>query len=370
MFDIIIHTLAWLILVFTLIRLVVSLANFISPLYLTGSGSAGIKRVSVLIPARNEAHNLPRLLDALLDQTYENFEVIVYDDHSGDGTSEILQRYHQKDSRMDWIRGGTLPAGWNGKNHACHQLALKAEGELFLFLDADVMVSRDLLEKAVSRQEQGDLSLLSVFPHQIMKSKGEWLTVPLMNWILLSLLPMALVRRSPRQSFAAANGQFMMFRAQDYKKYRWHEQVRNSLVEDIEISRMVKQKGLKSATLLGNQDVMCRMYGSFREGIHGFAKNVTEFFGGSIGGTLAFLLVVISGVVLIPRALGWMWFSVYVVAIFLMRVFISLSSRQCVWKNLLYHVPQMIAFIIIVVKGIQVKKRGRYQWKGRYAVQS
>jgi hypothetical protein len=191
-----------------------------------------------------------------------------------------------------------------------------------------------------------------------------------MNWILLSLLPMVLVRKSPRPSFAAANGQFMMFRADDYKKHRWHEQVRKSLVEDIEISRMVKQERLKTATLLGNRDVMCRMYGSFREGIHGFAKNVTEFFGGSIFATVAFLVATLSGVVVVPWALGWMWFSVYIVAILLMRVLIAASSRQSIRKNLWYHFPQMIAFIIIVIKGIQVKKRGRYQWKGRYAVPS
>ena len=370
MVDITIHTLAWLILVFTLIRLGVSLANYLSPLYMNGMQAVETKLVSILIPARNEAHNLPPLLDALLGQTYENFELIVYDDHSDDGTSEILQEYPLKDSRMNWIRGGTLPEGWNGKNHACHQLAGEAKGELFLFLDADVMVSSDLLEKAVARQERDNLSLLSVFPHQIMKSRGEWLTVPLMNWILLSLLPMALVRKSPRPSFAAANGQFMMFRAEDYNKYRWHEQVRESLVEDIEISRMVKQKGLTTATLLGNDDVMCRMYGSFNEGIHGFAKNVTEFFGGSLFTTLAFLVVTISGVVLIPYALGWGWFTVYLFSILLIRVLISAASRQSIRKNLMYHFPQMIAFVFIVVKGIQVKKRGRYQWKGRYAVQS
>ncbi|HKL37388.1 MAG TPA: hypothetical protein VJ876_00745, partial [Bacteroidales bacterium] len=131
-----------------------------------------------------------------------------------------------------------------------------------------------------------------------------------------------------------------------------------------------KQKGLNTATLLGNGDVMCRMYSSFHEGIHGFAKNVTEFFGGSIYATLLFLLATISGVVLVPYALGWSCFLVYLFSILLMRVVISAASRQSIGKNLLYHFPQMIAFIIIVVKGIQVKKRGRYEWKGRYAVQS
>jgi chlorobactene glucosyltransferase len=365
MMDDVMHIIAWIIMGFALVRLAVALTNHLSPLYLRDHGMLPQKRISVLIPARNEQENLPGLLEALMVQTYQNFELLVYDDLSEDDTPQILGQYSQKDERISWIRGERLPEGWTGKTHACHQLAEKARGEVILFLDADVMVSRDLLQKAVGRFSAGRLSLLSVFPHQIMHSRGEWLTVPLMNWILLSLLPMVLIRKSNRSSFAAANGQFMMFDAGDYKRHWWHRRVKNSLVEDIIISRLVKQEGLPTATLLGKDDILCRMYRSYREGVHGFAKNVTEFFGGSIFFTLLFVFMVLASIVLIPFALGWEWLAVYLLMAGAIRVIISLTSRQKVWNNLFLHPLQMVTFVLIALKGVRVKRKGHYQWKGR-----
>lgn len=364
--------LAWIILLFAGLRLVVSLVNYFSSLYLKEpgrgehpSGSSGRPFLSVLIPARNEERNLPGLLEALLQQSYSRFELVVYDDHSTDATPRILEDFSRRDQRMRWVAGGELPEGWTGKNHACHRLAGEAAGRLLLFLDADVSVSNNLLEKAVARFTRDKLSLLSIFPHQIMKSPGEWMTVPLMNWILLSLLPMVLVRKSRRPSFAAANGQFMMFDAATYHHNQWHLQVKNNLVEDIEINRIMKEKGHPTATLLGNHDVMCRMYESRREAIHGFAKNVTEFFGGSIAMTLIFTLLVIGGVVVVPLAMGWMALAAYLGMVLVMKVVISKKSRQPVKNNIVYHIPQMTAFILIAIRGVQVRRKGKYLWKGR-----
>lgn len=378
------HALAWIILLFAGLRLGVALVNFFSPLYLPNVSSPAEKGhhtddrsgwfnkpltvnpfLSLLIPARDEADNLPGLTRALLDQTYRNFELIVYDDHSRDATPQILDDLSRKHDRVRWVRGEDLPDGWTGKNHACYRLAKEARGELLLYLDADVSVSPDLLEKAVAYFTRKKLSLLSIFPHQIMRTRGEWLTVPLMNWILLSLLPMILVRMSRRPSFSAANGQFMMFDAAVYRDNQWHRQVSDNLVEDIEINRIMKQEGYRTATLLGRHDVMCRMYRSFQEGVHGFAKNVTEFFGGSIAMSLLFTLLVITGVGIIPFGLGWQGLITYLLMVLFLRMLISLKSRQAVQKNFLYHIPQMVAFILIVYKGIQVRRKGSYLWKGR-----
>ena len=383
----VLDVLAWLILGFAGLRLGVALVNYFSPLYLPPS--CALERdlspprasspsdlgmvfsakdqplLSVLIPARDEEDNLPGLLDALLQQTYTHFELIVYDDHSGDATPHILEDFSRKAGRVKWLQGGDLPDGWTGKNHACHRLAEQARGEVLLFLDADVSVSPDLLEKAVAWFTQKKLSLLSIFPHQIMHARGEWLTVPLMNWILLSLLPMILVRLSRRPSFAAANGQFMMFDAAVYRENQWHEQVHDNLVEDIEINRLMKHKGYRTATLLGNHDIMCRMYSSFQEGVHGFAKNVTEFFGGSITMSIIFTLLVITGVLIIPLGHGWPGLMAYVLMVIFLRGLISRKSRQPVQKNFIYHIPQMVAFILIVYKGIKVRRKGNYSWKGR-----
>ncbi len=356
---------AWIILAFAWIRLIVAVMNYLTRPYLGEYPVSGNPLVSVLIPARNEEKNLPVLLEALTKQDYKNFEVIVYDDHSEDETPQILKRFVEKDPRIGWERGAQVPPGWTGKNHACHRLGEAARGDILLFLDADVMVSTDMLRKAAGTFLHYQLSLLSIFPHQLLKSRGEWLTIPLMNWILLSLLPLILVRKSRRPSLAAANGQFMMFDSQVYKTHGWHEQVKQNLVEDIVISRMMKEKGFRIATLLGKNDVMCRMYTSWQEAVNGFAKNVLEFFGGNPWVAVLFALLTFAGIFVIPIFLGLSWLVVYLFSAFLIRVFISLASMQSTIKNIRLHPLQMGSFLYILAKGIKVKRTGRYLWKGR-----
>jgi len=354
----------WFIILFAFIRLVVSFVNALSPLHLPNDEPYTDKLVSVLIPARNEAHNLPVLLESIVVQEYPNIEILVYDDHSEDNTASIVKLYAKRDSRVSLLSAKELPGGWLGKNFACHNLANHAKGEYYLFLDADVRVSSKAVKNSLTYMKKYKLDLLSVFPYQKMVTKGEWLTVPLMNWILLSLLPLVLVRKSKRPSLSAANGQFMFFRASKYDKYQWHKQVKGSLVEDIVIIRKMKSMGLKAATLLGNSEVRCRMYTSFKDGLNGFAKNVIEFFGGNSVAAILFTVFVWSGI-LIPFLGSLLQLIIYVMIILLMRIFISLSSKQSVQKNLFFHVPQMIIFIILMQKALRVKRTGRYTWKGR-----
>lgn len=88
----------------------------------------GGKRVSVLIPARNEEATIEQCVRAVLENDHPLEEVIVCDDNSTDATPEILGRLAKEDSRLRVIKGKTLPEGWVGKPHACHQLAMQARG--------------------------------------------------------------------------------------------------------------------------------------------------------------------------------------------------------------------------------------------------
>jgi glycosyltransferase involved in cell wall biosynthesis len=353
------------IIIFAFMRLAVVLLNFFSKPYLNDQPLSSEPLVSILIPARNEAQNLPVLLEALFHQTYAHIEIIVYDDQSEDDTPVLVETFAAKDGRFRGIRGFLLPEGWTGKNYACHMLGKEARGSILLFLDADVIITNNAVRKATAYFLNHRLDMLSLFPRQIMHTAGEKMVVPLMNWILLSLLPLPLVRKSPKSSLAAANGQFMMFDARNYQQHSWHEQVRNTLVEDIVINRRMKKKGYETATLLGKDDVMCRMYGSYKEGVNGFAKNVLQFFGGSVPAVVLFIMFTFPGIVIIPMAFGMLWLGLYIFVIFLIRIFAARVSKQSVSNNLILHIPQMITFVYIVSKGIRVVLTGKYQWKGR-----
>ena len=118
-----------------------------------------------------------------------------------------------------------------------------------------------------------------------------------MNWILLSLLPLPMVIFGLRSSFSAANGQFMMFKANVYHKLQPHSIVRSSAVEDIEIMTLYKKGRYRCATLLGDQRVQCRMYSGYREAIAGFSKNVLHFFSGSLVWALFYILFTTFGLI-------------------------------------------------------------------------
>jgi len=350
---------------FASLRLCVIVLNYFSGLHLRDGAPDSQFLVSILIPARNEGHHISTLLRGLSAQTYQHFEVLVYDDDSTDDTAPVVSSFCANDKRFRLISGIPLPMGWLGKPHACHRLASEARGDYFIFMDADVSVSPSLLGKAVAYALGNDLSLMSVFPQQQMWGPGERIMVPLMNWILLSLLPMILIRKTRNPSLAAANGQFMMFRAEDYRVMSWHERFKTEAVEDIKISRALKKAGFRMATLLGNEDVYCRMYSSYGEALHGFTKNSLQFFGGSRLAMLLFAGLVLPGGLIVLLYGEYADIILYCIVIVFMRVFISFASRQSILWNILLAPLQLISFGVLTLRAIYFSFFGRYVWKGR-----
>jgi glycosyltransferase involved in cell wall biosynthesis len=321
--------------------------------------------VSVLIPARNEEQNLPGLLEGLLRQQWDPMEIRVYDDASTDRTGEIVKKYAAADPRITLLKGEGPPGGWNGKNHACHQLAIQAKGSYFLFLDADVKVEADLIPRAVGYALRSDLTLLSLFPRQLMATPGELLSVPVMNWILLSLLPMKLTRTSHYPSLSAANGQMMLFRAREYRQHQFHRLVREINVEDIHIMRLVKRMGYPAEVLLSRGEVSCRMYRSYREGVFGLTRSMFAFFGGS--GTVLILYTLFStlGVVFVWLGLSPEWGLVYLALAAGMRIMIQYLSRQPVLRIVLWAPLIQFSFVWMVIQSFRMKLKGTHTWKDR-----
>ena len=60
--------------------------------------------------------------------------------------------------------------GWTGKNWACHQLSKYANGDFFLFIDADTKLQKNTIAEAVSEMNRNDIDLLSLFPNRITKT--------------------------------------------------------------------------------------------------------------------------------------------------------------------------------------------------------
>ena len=359
------ESLASLILLFLALRVFISLVNLLSGLHLADKKPDSFPKVSLLIPARNEEAALGLLLSGLQQLDYPDFEIIVCDDHSSDNTEEILNWFAGEDDRMRWFLGEKLQDDWLGKNFACHQLAQKASGKYLVFLDADVELSPDAITKAVSYFQQKKLSLLSVFPHQKMETFSEWIIVPVMNWILQSLLPMILVGKTTAPSLSAANGQFMMFETDDYRLHQWHSKVRNQNVEDIRLARMVKSEGLKMAVLLGNKDIYCRMYRHLDEAVLGFSRNMHEYFGGNRALMLGFWLLIFLGPFIVWAVLGWEFLVLFVALVIANRLFVAVACGQNILWSIVLHPFHMISFAAIVFYNIFRRIKKETTWKGR-----
>jgi len=353
------------VLVFLVIRFSVTVFNFLSNPKLPRTVKHFDDLVSILIPARNEADNIIQLLQSIKDQDYRNYEVIILNDHSTDQTYDLVHRFCIDNPRFRIINGAPLPPGWLGKNFACHQLAEQAKGKYFFFIDADESIKRGLVNSMIDRVETGNLALLSIFTNQVMKTMGEKLTVPLMHFILINLLPLRLVRLAKNPSLAAASGQCMFFKSRSYLQNQWHERVKNKVVEDVEIIKLVKQEKFNAEALLGNNLIYCRMYNNLNECLNGFSKNLLAGFGSNILILLFYLLLVIIGPVILVFNLNITLLVLPIGLIILSRIMISYLSGQNVLINLILHPFQMLFFIIIAFISIQKHIFKTGTWKGR-----
>lgn len=358
--------LGYTIIYFAFVRLLVSLTNCITHLSLPKALKMGDEAlVSILIPTRNEQDNIGTLLSDIKNLSYHNYEVIVYDDLSTDITAEIVSGYCMNDSRIKLISGKPLEHGWLGKNYACHQLSLIAQGKYYLYLDADVRVCGNLIERSICYTQKYKLGLLSIFPRQIMNTLGELTSVPIMNHILLSLLPLRLVQASPWTSLSAANGQFMFFDATIYTKTKPHKKCKSFKAEDIAICRYYKNEKIKVSTLLGDKGIQCRMYKSLKKAVDGFSKNIFAFFGNNIFATLLYALYTTFApfaILYIFELWTLLW---YLASIIIIQASVSLASRQNIFLNIILLPLQQFVFIWIVFSAISKSTTKSLEWKGR-----
>jgi len=353
------------VLIFLVIRFSVTVFNFLSNPKLSRTLKHYNEKVSILIPARNESDNILPLLQSIQDQDYMNYEVIVLDDCSEDNTFSIVEDFVLQNPKFEIVSGKTLPKGWLGKNYACHQLSELATGKYLLFLDADETIKKGLINSLIFRMDVGKLSLLSLFTNQQMITISECLTVPLMHFILLNLLPLRLVKLASNPAFSAASGQCMFFQASNYHENKWHQRVKDKVVEDIEIMKLVKQDQFKAEALLANGLIYCRMYKNLTESLNGFSKNLLAGFGNNIIILLLYLLLVIAGPVILVTNFNINLIVLPLTLIILSRIMISFLSGQNVILNLILHPLQMLFFLLISIISIKkyVFKTGT--WKGR-----
>jgi chlorobactene glucosyltransferase len=268
--------------------------------------------ISVIIPARNEERNLRRCIQALLSQTYPNFEVIVVDDRSTDESPQILAQLAEADHHLLVIHGAELLPGWAGKPHALVQGAADARGEWLCFMDADTFARPSLLLSTYLEAVKSQADMFSILTDQELGSFWERTVLPLVFLGLSYGFPAERVN-DPSKPDAIANGQFILIKRSVYESVGGHTSVKDRIDEDKAIAVVVKRAGYRLVIADGRKVATTRMYTSLAEMWEGWTKNIYLGLRDRLGllffGVLTGLVVSIVLPLWLVGSLVWLIFS-------------------------------------------------------------
>ena len=334
--------------------------------------AVGADRVSVLVPARNEEANLARLLPTLLAQRGVEFEIVVVDDASEDGTWRVLQEHvaqcPEGNPTLIPLKGSGPPTGWVGKVHALYQATRVATGDVFVFLDADAELrDADALARLVGRWRAtgGAGHVLTGLPRYLDRVPASLLT-SLVPFAVVAALPIPLVPRTPRPSVSALNGQIWVMGAADYDRLEPHAANAAEVLEDVKIGRFVKRQGLTLHFVDLQPDLAVRMYESFGDAWAGFRKNA-YLIGGGRPAPFAFFFAVYTLCWVVP-SVAWLWAGTWgLVPLATLYLAKGLIDR---WGRFPLAVTALSPLVLLLGAGLQLDSawahaRGSVAWKGR-----
>jgi len=229
--------------------------------------------VSIIVPARNEEACLGACLASLVAQEHVAREIIVVDDHSSDRTAEIARSF----PGVKLVTADCLAQGWCGKQNALATGVRFARGASLLFTDADTVHRPGSLARALREAQEHGAALLSYSPAQRTETFWELAIMPVVFAELASRYRLRDVS-DPQLPAAAANGQYLLITREAYDAVGGHAAVRASLLEDVELARLVKRSGRRLWFRYGGDAVETRMYRSFAQLREGWTKNLALLF--------------------------------------------------------------------------------------------
>ncbi|WP_342388215.1 glycosyltransferase [Salinicoccus bachuensis] len=325
--------------------------------------------ISIIVPARNEGHNLPKLLDSIGRQRLTSLEVIVADDGSTDDTRKIAE-----------ASGATVievPEGeWQGKSHACHHGAQHARYGTLVFMDADTSFTGDDSLSRISAQyrKQGGRGVLSIQPfhqterfHETFSAIFNIVTVTGMN--IFSAF-------GDRTHTSTVFGPFLMTGRRDYAATGGHMNAKETIIEGMGIYRGYHEKGLPTTLYMGYDVLQFRMY---PEGlpsvVKGWTKHIASGAENTEGWVMALIMLWLSGTLIAPAYLVstaiWHFESILwpVVFYILYALQFRWMSRRLIllpWYNFfLYPLYSLFFFHVYGLSFIQTHIIKKVEWKGR-----
>jgi cellulose synthase/poly-beta-1,6-N-acetylglucosamine synthase-like glycosyltransferase len=344
-----------------LILLTIAAVNFVQ--IRTPKGTSELTQsIGVIVPMRNEAENVEGVVATLAAQE-GSFHFYLLDDNSEDATFSLLNRFTVGDSRFTVIQGAALNEKWIGKTWALQQLFDASDEEILVSIDADVRLSNDAINKAVTALNSARLDFVSPYPCQIAQSFAERLIQPLLQWSWLTTVPLRYAESSGQQSMAVANGQFFVVRRSALAAIGGYQSVKHAVIDDVFLARELVKNGSSGTVINGSDIAETRMYASWSEIKAGYGKSLNQAFRSLFGAlfVVAFLIATCIAPLLLGL-LGNPYGRLGFAAIVGTRVLSAIKSRGRVLDSVLHPISVLALIYLIVYSYL---RRGSIQWKGR-----
>ena len=251
-----------------------------------------VPKVSVIIPACNEAATIEPALKSILAMDYANLEVITVNDRSVDRTGVVLKQIQKQYPGLQIFDISKLPEGWLGKNHALQHGAEKARGEYLLFTDADIIMEKSSLARAMNHMLENRLDHMSMFFKNI--APGGLLNALILDTggvLLLLLKPWK--AKDPNSNRYMGVGAFNLVKSTVYKAIDGHKTIAMHPIDDVMLGKMIKHSGFSQDCILGHNFIQAEWYVTVREFINGLMKNTFAFYNYNMANVLFGVLIVV-----------------------------------------------------------------------------
>lgn len=327
-----------------------------------------VTSLSIVIPARNEESNLEKLLSSLEMSDYRNFEIIVANDNSDDGTARVADKYGVK-----CIDVPPLPKGWKGKTWACQSGADASSGSLLLFLDADITVTPNGIRHILSNFLSSKVKTMSIGPYHKTSKIYESLSSIFNLLTFVSIGSFGAFGNFHK--FAGFFGPCLLVEKETYLKMNGHESVKAEILENWSFGVRAKEMGIPAMVISGKGAVDYRMYPegykSLRDGwSKAFVEGMQAVDSFIMIGVVAWMSVgIITFSHLILGLVGetnLLWAVTYylIYAVSYHRM-VSMVGKFRFTASLMYPII-LFHFYYILLRSFIMKKRGQaILWKGR-----